>query len=47
MSEEERKLLTDGMQKSVENIQLEVLKAIKNIKQITEIPSERLVDRAH
>ena len=45
MSEEERKLLTEGMEKSVEKIQLEVLKAIKNTKQITKTPSKRLVDR--
>ena len=45
MSEEERKLLTEGMEKSVEKIQLEVLKAIKNTKQITKTPSERLVTR--
>ena len=45
MSEEERKLLTEGMEKSVQKIELEVLKAIKNTKQITDSPSGRLMDR--
>ena len=45
MSEEERKLLVEGMEQSVQKIQLEVLKAIKHTQQITSSPSERLMDR--
>ena len=45
MSEEERKLLVEGMEQSIQKIQLEVLKAIKHTKKITDTPSERLMDR--
>ena len=44
-SEEERKLLIEGMEMSIQKIQLEVVKAIKNTKQITDVPCERLVAR--
>ena len=45
LTEEERKLLTEGMEQSVQKIQLEVFKAIKHTQQITNKPSERLVAR--
>ena len=45
MSEEERKLLIEGMEQSVQKIQFEILKAIKHTKKITNAPSERLVAR--
>ena len=43
MSEEERKLLIEGMEQSVKKIQHEILKALKHTKKITDTPSERLV----
>ena len=45
LTEEERKLLTEGMEQSIQKIKLEVYKANKHTQQITNTPSERLVAR--
>ena len=43
LSEEERKLLTEGMEQSIEKINLEIYKSIKLTKQITGKTRESLV----
>ena len=45
LSEDERKLLTEGMETSIEKITYEVLKSIKLTQQIIGKPSEELVNR--
>ena len=45
LTEDERKLLTEGMEQSVEKIQYEVYKSIKLTEQITGEPNEKLVER--
>ena len=45
ITEDERKLLTQGMEQSIQKIQLEIVKSIKNTQQITGNPSENLVNR--
>ena len=45
ITEEERKLLTKGMEQSIQKIQLEIFKSIQNTQQITGEPSESLVNR--
>ena len=45
LTEDERKLLTEGMEQSVEKIKYEVYKSIKLTEQITGKPSEQLVER--
>ena len=45
LSEDERKLLTEGMETSIEKITYEVLKSIKLTQQIIGKPSEELINR--
>ena len=44
LSEEERKLLTEGMEQSISKIKLELLKSIKLFKNITDRIQPQLVD---
>ena len=45
LNEEERKLLTDGMEVSIQKIKYEVFKSIQLTQQIIGKPSQELVDR--
>ena len=45
LNEDERKLLTEGMEKSVEKISYEVYKSIQLTQQIIGKPSEELINR--
>ena len=45
MTEDERKLLTDGMVQSIEKIKYEVYKSIDLARQITGKPNPQLVER--
>ena len=45
LTEEERKLLTEGMEQSLKKIQLEIYKSIQLTQQISGKPSENLVNR--
>lgn len=45
LNEDERKLLTDGMETSIEKITYEVFKSIQLTKQVIGKPSEELINR--